>query len=303
MSELAQDTDILERDADFATPLRRVAYEAGMLLGLDATRDEQTYHRRRINRQQYWFQGSGTLVGMPVMVSADSTPLSTQLHVGPGIGVDGLGREVLVNEAYCIVLSDWLRAQTETQLREGYNEGTGELWLKVTVRYASCAVGKQPVLARKLNLSTDAVQASRTADSVMLELIPELPPTSSDDRFQPWASHPAVENSAPAEITTAEQNTIDANVANTELHAQMELQARLLYALNGQLDPGLSQTQLEESARLLLARIAITVPDLNSILNADENDPVVDPLDVSVNNMVRPFLTTASQLAYLQRST
>ena len=41
------DFSTLKQDAELAEPLRRVAYEAGMMLGLEATRDEQAYHRRR----------------------------------------------------------------------------------------------------------------------------------------------------------------------------------------------------------------------------------------------------------------
>jgi hypothetical protein len=61
--------------------------------------------------------------------------------------------------------------------------------------------------------------------------------------------------------------------------------------------------QLEEGARLLLARVSIAVPDLNSILHSNLGDPVVNPNDIHVNNLVRPFLSTASQLAYLARTT
>ena len=39
----AEDLSALEQDDQMAEPLRRVAYEAGMMLGLEATRDEQAY--------------------------------------------------------------------------------------------------------------------------------------------------------------------------------------------------------------------------------------------------------------------
>jgi hypothetical protein len=307
MSNLAEENTTLEDDADLKKPLRRVAYEAGMLLGLEATQDEQDYHRRRLIRHQYWLHGSGTLVGMAVSIDPDSTletgPILTRMNISPGIGIDGLGREVLVNEAYCIDLGDWLKAQTETRLREGYDEGSNELHLKVTVRYQECEVAKQPVLARKLNLSTDAVQSSRIADSIELEIIPELPP-ASDSRYHPWANHDPVEDAVPAELTQAETDTITAAAGNPALQSQLQLHARLLHTLGEEgMDVQLAADQLEEGARLLLARVSILVPDLNTILDADENDQVVNPNDISVNNLVRPFLITASQLAYLDRTT
>lgn len=293
------DTDdftTLEQDARLADPLRRVSYEAGMLLGLDATRAEQEYHRRRLTRHQYWLQGYGTLAGMHVSMNPASHPNNTdpvlvRLLVSPGIGIDGLGREVLIHETYCINLGDWLAAQSEAHLREGYDDANNTLWLNVSVRQQDCPVAQQPVLARKLNLSTDAVQPSRIQDSVRLELVPQLPPETADTRFQPWACHVPVSTALPS-LTTAEQETLDAASGNAA--AQLALHARLLHALDA---TGVSTSELhdafDEGARLLLARIAITVADINAI--------VVNPQLISINNLVRPFLASASQLAWLAR--
>jgi hypothetical protein len=308
MSETADETQ-LARDADFTTPLKRVSYEAGMLLGLEATRDEQTYHRQRLNRQQYWLHGSGTLVGMVVAIepldTTETGPILTHINVSPGIGIDGLGREVSIQEGYCVDLGAWLQAQTEASLRDGYDEDNDLLWLRVTVRYQACEVAKQPVLARKLNLSTDAVQPSRTADSILLEMIPELPPEAEGESFHPWAVHNPVDQAFDINtLDPSEQAVIQAADGNPALQQQLLLNARLLHALDGEgVDTNMAAGQLEEGARLLLARVSIAVTDLHSILDSHVGDPVVNPNDIHVNNLVRPFLTTASQLAYLARTT
>jgi hypothetical protein len=296
--ETVNDYNTLEQDATLAEPLRRVAYEAGMMLGLEATRDEQMYHRRRLNRHQYWLHGYGTLAGMRVSISPDThpndtDPITVRILVSPGIGIDGLGREVLIHETYCINLGEWLTAQTESHLREGYSDADNLLWLKVCVRQKDCPVAQQPVLARKLNLSTDAVQPSRTADSVMLELIPELP-TNAETRYQPWACHEPL-NQGALTLSGAEQQTLDETAAvSAAAGAQLALHAHLLHALE---HSGVSikelNDQFELGARLLLARIAITTTDINSI--------VVNPRRISINNLVRPFLASASQLAWLSR--
>lgn len=300
------DFTTLEQDASLAEPLRRVAYEAGMMLGLEATRDEQAYHRRRLNRHQYWLHGSGTLAGMRVSQTPDSHPNATdnllvRLLVSPGIGIDGLGREVLIHEPFCINLGDWLGAQTETHLREGYDAAAATLWLKVCVRQKDCPVAQQPVLARKLNLSTDAVQPSRIADSVMLELIPELPPPATSG-WQPWAGHDPIAGAgqnltdAPLPLTAAEQTLVAGIDPATDpvAAARLTLHARLLYALD---NTGVStrdmHAEFELGARLLLARIALTVTDINAI--------TVNPQRIAINNLVRPFLASASQLAWLAR--
>lgn len=310
MSNLAEDTTTLEEDAALDTPLRRVSYEAGMLLGLEATRDEQAYHRRRLNRHQYWLHGSGTLVGMAVTVDPLSTtatgPVLTRIIVGPGMGIDGLGREVLIHEGHCVDLGDWLKAQTETHLREGYDEDEDLLWLNVTVRYRDCGVAAQPVLSRKLNLSTDAVQPSRTADSILLEMHCGLPPETTDGHFHPWAVHAPVGPDMPAQLTQTEQDMlteIASDPASAGQLPQLQLHARMLHALDAEgVGTQLAADELEQGARLLLARLSIGISDLNTILDADEDEQVVNPDDIHINNLVRPFLMTASQLAYLQRT-
>jgi hypothetical protein len=295
MSQPADDTATLEQDAELDEPLRRVAYEAGMLLGLEATRQEQAYHRRRLTRHQYWLHGAGTLAGMAVGLetvagATPEEPARVRVIVGPGIGIDNLGREVLVHESYCIDLGDWLEARGADGLREGYDDAADLLWLKVTVRYEECPVAAQPVLARKLNLGTDPVQPSRTSDGVLLELNPELPP-AADTRYRPWGVHPPLGDAMPA-LTAAEQVLIDA--ASGAEAEQLRLHARLLHALDvSGVGAAIPEDRREEHARLLLARISLAVTDIDAIS--------VDPAQISVNNLVRPFLSSAGQLAYLAR--
>jgi hypothetical protein len=235
-------------------------------------------------------------VSMRVSPQSAST---VRLEVGPGLGIDGLGREVVVHETYCINLGEWLAAQSESHLREGYDQAGGFLWLKATVRQKDCAVAMQPVLARKLNLSTDAVQPSRTAESVQLELIPELPDPPDSGfkpwgaRFKPWGSHKALAEAMPA-LTIVEQDTLDdLEAADAAAAAQLSLHARLLHALDGGMSPSDLADDLAAGARLLLARIRIEAADFNAI--------VIDPKFITINNLVRPFLASASQLAWLAR--
>ncbi len=289
-----EDQSTLEQDARLDDPLRRVAFEAGMMLGLEAVRDEQQYHRRRVNRQQYWLHGHGTLAGMRVGMQPAShadrdTSLRLRLIVTPGLGIDGLGREILVHEAYCIELGEWMSAQSRATLTEGFDADAGLLWLKVCVRHKDCAVARQPVLARKLNLGTDAVQPSRYADSVEIDLIPERPPNDpDDDAYRPWACHPAL-GELPT-LSAAEQQTLDDAGSAAALLA---MQARLLHAFDDGVSPRTINDRFDEAARVLLARIAIEVDDIDAV--------IVNPQRISINNLVRPFVVSASQLAWLQR--
>ncbi len=289
---------ILEQDNQLEEPLRRVNYEPGMMLGLEATRDEQAYHRRRLTRHQYWLHGYGTLAGLlvsmdPVDHENETDDILVRLHVHPGMAIDGLGREILVHETYCINLRQWLEAQSEATLLEGYDSSNDLLWIKVIVRQKDCPVSKQPVLTKKLNISTDAVQPSRTADSVQLELIPELPP-DAEEQYAPWAGHSPVADATPV-LNDAEQQLLDdLEGSNPAAAAQLRLHSRLLHTMNtNSIATQNLADELEVGARLLLARISISTTDVNMI--------VVNPELISINNLVRPFLSTASQLAWLNR--
>lgn len=284
------DEATLRADAALDEPLARVAYEAGMLLGLEATRAEQAYHRRRLTRQQYWLHGAGTLAGLRVWLDPAETEtpdddMLTRVLVGPGFGIDGLGRELMVTETHCLDLRAWLDAQSPTDLAEGRDGDT--LRLLLHARYQDCPTAAQPVLARKLNLSTDAVQPSRIADSVALTLAPE-PPGAAAAGYRPWPRHPA-----PPALSDEEAAAVSAATGSPAEEAQLMLHARLLHLFDDDATPAPTPADLAETAAIPLARLSIQAPDPDAI--------VVNPARVSVDNLIRPFVTTTSQILELLR--
>jgi len=303
MSLTAEDIATLNQDADLDEPLRRVAYEAGMLLGLEATRDEQVYHRRRLTRQQYWLHGAGTLAGLRVRVESVPPPASApagtaarvRLLVGPGIGIDGLGREILVHETHCLDLADWLGAQDQTTLADGFDVANTRLNLRISARYQDCPVAAQPVLARKLNLGTDAVAASRIADAVALEIEAESPAAvAATPPFTPWPLHGPLDGPMPP---LSEAETIALAAADLEsaaAGARMRMRLRLLHLFDGGgWSPPGTLSDLLGRARLPLARVAIQTPDPATVAGT------LTAAVVSVDNLSRPFVPTAAQLAHL----
>ncbi|WP_372529855.1 hypothetical protein, partial [Thalassolituus sp.] len=94
--------------------------------------------------------------------------------------------------------------------------------------------------------------------------------------------------------TTLFRSLQAAAAASTDAEAQLKMHARLLHALDSS---GLSTTnladELDAGARLLLARIRIET--------SQPGDPVINPMRIQINNLVRPFITTPSQLAWLNR--
>lgn len=292
------DQDSLDSDNNFDSPLRRVSFQAGMLLGVEATQSEQDYHRRRLIRHQYWFHGYGTLLGMAITIEGDERKDGVQdkslsIHVSPGIGIDGLGREVMIHESYCINLSDWISTQDEAALAPGVDRDDDEdLRLIISVRYQDCASSLQPTMASRLNDSTDPVSPSRIGDSILLEIVA----SRTDDLTQPWLAHELpLNDSQDSKFTPAEVNALNQLPEGDKiLHTQ---QARLVYALTrdaeAQAQPGLSSARdAEDAARIPLAELRISnVNDLGQL------DDKIYIKNIHVNNLIRPFIHSNAQIA------
>jgi len=288
------DFDIgMDSDGDLRSQLERVNFEPGMLLGVEATRDEQDYHRRRLNRHRYWLHGAGTVVGLAVTLSSrdngqPDTAQPVYLNISPGVGVDGLGREVLCHEPYCLDLRAWLQAQWDASeapaiLGDGLSVDGSELLLQVTMRYSSCPSGMQPVMARKLNAGTDPVEPSRQKDSVIFELIAGAVDVDSD---WPWHGHDPLTPGDRPELSKAETDYLDS--LGTAAKKQAQQIGERVYALphhDRALD--LNADDPAAVARTLLASVSI---DLHP-----DNTPHIHPDHIRVNNLVRPLIRSAGQ--------
>lgn len=294
MSRTGTDTSTLIQDAALDEPLRRVAYEAGMLLGLEATREEQGYHRRRLTRNQYWLHGMGTVAGLRVWIDPETSTDPTdpdqdervRVLVGPGIGIDGMGRELLVHETHCLDLGDWLQAQDAGRLRDGFDDAADLLHLVVSARYEDCPVAAQPVLARKLNLGTDPVQPSRLADGVRLEL--DLVAPTAALGSSPWPLHPDLD--AAPRLTQAEQDLLDALDQNdpdqAARHDRLSTRLGLLHLFDDPWNAPELESELLALVRLPLARLTLAT--------TDPVGAIVNPARITLDNLARPFVRAAS---------
>lgn len=307
------DTDAsLAEDARFDDALRRVNHEPGMLLGLEAVRDEQAYHRRRHTRHAYWLHGSGTVAGLKVGLRSDDPAgdpdldLQVRIVVGPGIGIDGLGRELSVAEPYGIDLRGWLtvrRADAErwaALVRDAYDPADHTLHLDVTMRYRDVASGLQPVLAEAVNAGTDPVQPARMADAVLFELLPSGRAGVRAGRHLN-AAHRLVPEWTEVEARFPAHERDAVNAASGAAQRRLQLAARLLHALDDDNQAlatrGTATIPSDELARTLLARLVIQL-----VPPAAPGEPpglVINPLRIRVDNLVRPFVLSATALAHL----
>jgi hypothetical protein len=294
MSDLTAAIDQVElaTDAQFSDMLERVSFQPGILLGSEALSAEQTYHLRRLTRHQRWLIGPGTVFGLRVDVMnpapADDSA-DVRLTVAPGYGIDGLGREVLLNEAYAISLRDWLAANGS---RVASNLIGNTLFLRITARARATPQGLQPVVSELFDAGLDPVVTSRVGDSFLLEVTGDAKqlgdaPARPLDTWAPLSASPAAAE-VPGTLTAREEATLS-SIADAGLHNAMALQAWLLHQPLPPFDdsPGADAGYLEAS-RLLLASVHVSLASLTEA-------PTI--AGTAVNNLVRPFVRPNALLA------
>lgn len=325
MTQAMLEDPTLAADGQFEDPLRRVAFQPGMLLGVEATRVEQDYHRRRLNRHQYWLHGYGTVAGLPVVIQSraptdDTEHLSVRVIVAPGIAIDGLGREVSLHEPYCINLKEWLEAHAEPDVEPkrwdiqegGLKEDDDTLWLLVTLRQREVLGNPAPTMAQAVNAGTDPVMHTRLLDGVALELVPDYPPPGAD-ALHPWGkpAHAVDPWPMPGRAHGSEPPASPLTQAEKDYLAQIPTGARELLAEQAELlfslpNDSTALSVLREQGKNVdlrreLLRLA-RIPLARLKLRLDPGRRIVsNPLRIELNNLIRPFVTTTSQLASLQR--
>ena len=309
MSQYAAENTLTEKaeldHLQLAKPLERVNYTAGMMLSLEAINAEQRYHRQRVNRLQYWFHGAGTLLGLAVKQVAPVTApagddQSLRLVVSPGIAIDGLGRELLCHEPYCVNLRDWLEAQKASDsafLQHALNADKSAIQLSVTIRYQAASSGLQPVLARTINGGIDPVQPSRAKDALLLEILPGALPSAKVPFPRAGLAQVPVDTQALDKwLSQTEQEHIAGLTSDRERQLALQ-QLQLLYGVDSKVDALELEGQYQSLARVLLAVIKIPLrpPKVGQPLIS----PILHPAEVRINNLIRSFITTPDQLRWL----
>ena len=286
------DQDELASDAQFSDTLERVSFQPGILLGSEALTAEQAYHLRRLTRHQRWLIGPGTVFGLRVdAMTPANDPTDVRLTVGPGYAIDGLGREVLVNEGYAISLRDWLATENASPDVAGNFVG-GTLFLRVTVRSRAAPQALQPVVSELFDAGLDPVVAARVADSFLLEVTGDARQTGDAparplDSWSPDHTSPAAAD-VPGTVTTREQATLS-GITDAALANALRLQSWLLRRTFPAFDdsPG-AASGYEEASRLLLASVHVTLASLTTRPTTTAT---------AVNNLVRPFVRANALLA------
>ncbi|MGW8779151.1 hypothetical protein ACWGNM_13890 [Streptomyces sp. NPDC055796] len=157
----------------------RVAF--GMLLGEDDFRVLMGNPRGKLMLHNAWLHGPGVVWGLGTVRDGD------ELRVLPGLAVDGLGRELTLEAAWCVSLTAWARdwieahppgeepkdAAADAPAAEGSEPGpprrhTVEAW--ILAEFASCPDRPVPALADPCDVTRRHDDFSRIVETARITI-------------------------------------------------------------------------------------------------------------------------------------
>lgn len=169
-----------------AEPFTALAYNFGMLLGVDDFEVEQGYHRGKHRLHGAWLHGAGVVWGFDVVTSK-----AGEIKVGPGLALDAAGRELHVDDFQCARLLDWydahkgdpdFRANVDERKKGAPSSAPSSSATAVTfdlhlvARFVARTARNVPVVAGA-NGAADAAP-SRVEEAAVLVLRPGLAPAN-----------------------------------------------------------------------------------------------------------------------------
>ncbi len=152
-----------------ADPYTSLAVHYGMLLGVSDFQVLAGNPRGKLQLHQAWQHGKGVVWGYGVVVDSDSG----QLKVGPGLAVDGLGREVASSADMCLDVHEWLVDQMPNH---GFKPDGGpdrySFSAQLVLTHAACLSRPVPSVSATCGPATDTVAYSRVIEIAHLDLRP-----------------------------------------------------------------------------------------------------------------------------------
>lgn len=161
----------------------RLNYVLGQVLGVVDFQQEQQYliHKNRVRNRT--LHGYGTVHGLDVTHN-NKTGDELEIEIGPGMAVDPCGQEITIYDRQCARLNSWLRADSGNGQPNAARLQTvdGARVVYVTVCYAECLTGNQPVFGDPCRADSDAIQPTRIKDDFRLNL-DFAPPKQTEENF------------------------------------------------------------------------------------------------------------------------
>ncbi|MER7461309.1 hypothetical protein [Streptomyces sp. NPDC097981] len=279
----------------------RVAF--GMLLGEDDFRVLMGNPRGKLMLHNAWLHGPGVVWGLGAARDGD------ELRVLPGLAVDGLGRELTLEAAWCVSLTAWARAWIDAHPSgEGARPAAGDLgpepgplqrrtveaW--VLAEFASCPDRPVPALADPCDVTRRHDDFSRIVETARITIRSTAP--------EPWRPYHRVrvllglDEAAPGDAAGQEALREAAEVARVPEHlrapALLAAFRRLAAADATALAPEREEGDMcppwapvtEDHAPVVLARLTVELTEDDGCVRIEEVRA-----DPSVRTAVLPATT------------
>lgn len=157
-------------------------YHFGQLLGVEDFRAEQGFHVGRSRRHQRLLHGHGVVAGYPVSYKS----AISELRVGPGLAIDGLGRDLQLDADQCVNLAKWWAARVaakDADFGDLLDKTEFTIDLDLVVCYATCLTDPVPAIAEPCAGAASDLAYSRVCETVRLQLVrhvePKVAPTAT----------------------------------------------------------------------------------------------------------------------------
>jgi hypothetical protein len=168
-------------------PSKHVAYQLGMVLGVDDFQQEYEYLSERTKRVVRDLIGYGVLSGLDVTTEAATDDRGPRVNVAPGEAVAPSGQLICIAPAQCAYLNEWLRSHADT-LQASPPE---ELELTLVACYREAETDDVPIPGEPCRSEDELMKPSRVQDCFGLELRTE-PPRELEEHairdFVAWAA-------------------------------------------------------------------------------------------------------------------
>lgn len=155
-------------------PFRSLHIHFGMLLGVDDFEVLSAYHRGKMWLHSSWLHGQGAVWGLGASLDLDAG----EIRVEPGLAIDGLGRELVMEQAACVKVARWLDAHREDADLDLVElpDGAVRFDAHVVIRFKACLARQVPALVEPCDGSGQTTAYSRVVETAELLLRPGLAP-------------------------------------------------------------------------------------------------------------------------------
>jgi len=171
-----KDCVTIQTENSMLPPNKRTNYAFGMVMDVDAFRQEQTHFEWKHALGNRLLHGYGTVCGLRVHSEADGSDV--KILVEPGYAVDPHGRWIWVKEQLCARLNAWVNENQEAN-EDFVAPGTNQVF--VTLCYDECPTDLVPIAGKACATDEDTRAPSRILETLQAGFAWDKPEQTSED--------------------------------------------------------------------------------------------------------------------------